>query len=154
MYDCVIRAGRKRSRSRSRSRSLRSRLKIEIDAEFCRSSIQTIGVKIDICKGDLDLDLQHWFWPPRFRRGGEWLLRGLHTRHVGHIAFTCSCSLSIGGFYDEKHAFSSGCVLGAARVRIFLFFYVFSSNAHGLLQVWGRLASFTSLLVYNVDNVL
>ena len=40
----------------------------------------------------------------------------------------------------------SWCVLGAAGFRAF-FFVFFSSNAHGLLQVLGRLASFTSLLV-------
>ena len=53
--------GGKDRRSRSRPRSWRSRLKIEIDAEFPRSSIQTIEVKIDLCEGDLDLDLQHCF---------------------------------------------------------------------------------------------
>ena len=54
--------GGKDRRSRSKSRSWRSRLKIEIDAEFSRSSIQTIEVKIDLCEGDLDLDLQHrWY---------------------------------------------------------------------------------------------
>ena len=42
----------------------------------------------------------------------------------------------------------SWCVLGAARFRFFR--RVFSS-AHGLLQVWGRLALFTYLLVY-LDN--
>ena len=40
----------------------------------------------------------------------------------------------------------SWCVLGGARFRVF-FFVFFSSNAHGLPQVCGRLASFTSLLV-------
>ena len=39
----------------------------------------------------------------------------------------------------------SWCVLGAAGFRVFWVF--FCSNAHGLLQVGGRLASFTSLLV-------
>ena len=58
-YDCVTRAGRKDRRSRSRS--CRSRLKIKIDAELSRSSIQTIQVKIDLCEGDLDLDLQHCY---------------------------------------------------------------------------------------------
>ena len=42
----------------------------------------------------------------------------------------------------------SWCVLGAAGFRFFSrFFRFFSSNAHGLLQACGRLASFTSLLV-------
>ena len=42
----------------------------------------------------------------------------------------------------------SWCVLGGADFFVFLFFrFFFSSNAHGLLQVRGRLASFTSLLV-------
>ena len=43
----------------------------------------------------------------------------------------------------------SWCVLGGAG--FFVFFlpdFVFSSNAHGLLQVRGRLASFTSLPIY------
>ena len=40
----------------------------------------------------------------------------------------------------------SWCVLDAAGFRVFFSFF-FSSNAHGLLQVRGRLASFTSLLV-------
>ena len=40
----------------------------------------------------------------------------------------------------------SWCVLGGAGFRVF-FFVFFSSNAHGLPQVCGRLASFTSLLV-------
>ena len=40
----------------------------------------------------------------------------------------------------------SWCVLCAAGFRVF-FSFSFSSNAHGLLQVRGRLASFTSLLV-------
>jgi len=47
--------------SRSKSRFLRSRLNVEINTEFPRSSIQPIGVKIDVCEGDLDLDLQHCF---------------------------------------------------------------------------------------------
>ena len=37
--------------------------------------------------------------------------------------------------------------LGCGGISCF-FFRFFSSNAHGLLQVRGRLASFTSLLVY------
>ena len=36
---------------------LRSRLKIEVDAEFSRSSIQTIAAKIDICERGLYLNL-------------------------------------------------------------------------------------------------
>ena len=56
----LLERGGKARRWRSRSRSWRSRLKIEIDAEFSRSSIQTIGVKIDLCESDLDLGLQHW----------------------------------------------------------------------------------------------
>ena len=67
----VIQAGRTRSKDRDDldlsistkdrdRRHIRSRLKIEIDADFSWSSIQTIGVKIDLCEGDLDPDLQHW----------------------------------------------------------------------------------------------
>ena len=42
----------------------------------------------------------------------------------------------------------SWCVLGGADFSVFFFSIVFfSSNAHGLLQVRGRLALFTSLLV-------
>ena len=42
----------------------------------------------------------------------------------------------------------SWCVLGGADFFVFSFLrFCFSSNAHGLLQVRGRLASFTSLLV-------
>ena len=41
----------------------------------------------------------------------------------------------------------SRCVLGAAGFRVFFSF--FSPNAQGLLQVCGRLASFTSVLVRN-----
>ena len=41
----------------------------------------------------------------------------------------------------------SWCVLDAAGFVFFRSFFFFSSNAHGLLQVRGRLASFTSLLV-------
>ena len=37
-------------------------------------------------------------------------------------------------FPELKNAFASGCVLGAAGSSCF-FFVVFSSNAHGLLQV-------------------
>ena len=39
------------------------------------------------------------------------------------------------------------CVLGAAGFRAFCFCFRFCSNAHGLLQVLGPLASFTSLLL-------
>ena len=39
----------------------------------------------------------------------------------------------------------SWCALGVAEFRVF--FRFFSSNANGLLQVCGRLASFSSLLV-------
>ena len=40
------------------------------------------------------------------------------------------------------------CVSGGAEFFVFFIFRLFfSSNAHGLLQVKGRLASFTSLLV-------
>ena len=38
-------------------------------------------------------------------------------------------------------------VIGEAGSPRFFFPFSFSSNAHGLLQVWGRLASFTSVLV-------
>ena len=38
---------------------------------------------------------------------------------------------------------TSWCVLGAAGFRVFIFVF-FCSNAHGLLQVCSRLASFTS----------
>ena len=44
----------------------------------------------------------------------------------------------------------SWCVLSGgdfSSVFLFLFFLFFSFNAHGLLQVRGHLASFTSLLV-------
>ena len=36
---------------------------------------------------------------------------------------------------------------GELFLDFFFSIFFFSSNAHGLLQVWGRLASFTSLLV-------
>ena len=45
----------------------------------------------------------------------------------------------------------SWCVLRAARFRVF-FSIFFASNAHGLLQVLGRFASFTSLLVMRQDR--
>ena len=41
----------------------------------------------------------------------------------------------------------SWCACGGARFFLFRFFFFFSSNAHGLLQVRGHLALFTSLLV-------
>ena len=48
---------------------------------------------------------------------------------------------------------SSWCVLGAAGFHG-AFCFVFSSNAHGLLQVSGHLASFTSILVPKPRGVL
>ena len=42
-------------------------------------------------------------------------------------------------------------VLDGARFLLVFFFYFFSSNAHRLLQVWGHLASFTSLLLRSIE---
>ena len=48
----------------------------------------------------------------------------------------------------------SWCVLGAARFfRVCIFSIFVSSNAHGLLQVRGHLASFISLLVMREGRV-
>ena len=61
-YDCVIRAGRKRSKIEIEiailTISIKDRDRRRI---FLILTIQNIGVKIDLCEGDLDLDLQHWW---------------------------------------------------------------------------------------------
>ena len=49
------------------------------------------------------------------------------------------------GGHGRRAAVDFVVFLGAAGFRIFVCFV--PSNAHGLLQVWGRLTSFTSLLV-------
>ena len=89
------------------------------------------------------------FWPPRSRRGGAWLLCRLHTRHVGHIAFWCAYDSSLVGplgvSRTKKMHFEAGVFM--VRRDFLFFFRFFSSNAHGLLQVWRRLALFNSLLV-------
>ena len=46
------------------------------------------------------------------------------------------------------------CVLGAADFFVFFFSIFFYSNAHRLLQVWGRLASLTSILIYRYRYAL
>ena len=60
------------------------------------------------------------FCPPRSRRGGAWLLCGLHTRHVGHIAFSCSLVHVHRESPEKKNAFWGGCVLDVAGCVFFL----------------------------------
>ena len=62
---------------------------------------------------------RHVFWPPRSRRGGVWVLCGLHHRRVGYIGFTRAAASECQFPELKKCIFKRGCCTRCGEISCF-----------------------------------